>query len=343
MGRTFRRRHDVRAAINARVKRKERERQQHKEHTSVTQVVSDRLEDSLSRARQEVMARGGLITVALGSDIELPKRWQDEPRVFPMNTVGLSYHQIHDAMPSNTRIVILTDRIPNTIFQPIHKEIKRRHINYLVRKTEAAVDDELARWIPKHSAPVVEEELPPPPPPTPPPPPPSFTAPAPLDITDDRETSYGDELLATSAPAAAEQKDDDVAKRQQNERGSISAFILQYANLKDQSSSIAEESRRLFRIAQQKGIKTTVGSLAQQIRMLKRKHGYGSKPESLAPVQVRVEFGILTAVDTAIEALTGLRDAVQKMDANYAGVIAERDKLKARLDLLTEAFKGTAD
>src|SRR5262245_56174856 len=133
MGHTFRRRNkETRAAINARIQRIERHKTHHpqQEHRS----MQNRVDDAMAQARHDLMSRGGLIAVALGRDIELPKRWRDEPRVFPIDTLNLGYSEIHEAIPSNTRIVILTDAIPNAIFHPIQKEIKRRHINYLVRK-----------------------------------------------------------------------------------------------------------------------------------------------------------------------------------------------------------------
>src|SRR5262245_4585276 len=106
MGHTFKRRHDLRARINARVQRIERERKQGGSPVIAGTDRGERLEDAIQRVRSEVMAQGGRITVALGQGVEVPEQWQREPRVHIMNTVGLTYDQLPSAMPSNTRVVI---------------------------------------------------------------------------------------------------------------------------------------------------------------------------------------------------------------------------------------------
>jgi len=337
MGHTYKRRHDLRARINARVKRLERERS--KEGTPVPYAADrpERLNDALQLARAEVMRQGGKITVALGHGIELPEHWHHEPRLHVMNTVGLTYNQLPAAMPSNTRIVILSGNIPGAIYNPIHREIKRRHINYLIRRGLPEVEHELEQWL----KPVVVDELPPPPLPSepepPPPPPPSTLV---DDVTPDATTICVDE------PTTLDTEKDDMAIKT-GERGSVTEFVLAHAHLDDARSSIADEARRLFKIAQQIGVKTTVASLAQSISVQKRKartHARPTRPakKPAAPV-ARQDSSLLKTLDVAIGALADLRDDLIKIDKTHAALAKERDSLKARLDLLATAFKKLAD
>src|SRR5262245_5398439 len=185
-----------------------------------------------------------------------------------MNTVGLTYDQLPSAMPSNTRVVILTGNIPGMIFQPIHKEIRRRHLNYLVRQTPGALDQELKSWLAKRTEPPVAELPPPPETPQPEPaPPPPLNLDSPVNAS-----SVGDELLASSEPQpAAAQPTTDMALKNA-ERGSLRKFVQHYANLRHEGP-IKVEAQRLFAIAREEGLKTTTGSLEQAVRVLKKEQG----------------------------------------------------------------------
>jgi len=361
MGHTFKRRHDLRARINAHVKRLERQR--NKEGTPVSYAANnrpERLADALQLARAEVMKQGGKITVALGQGVELPEHWLSEPRLHIMHTVGLTYDQLQTAMPSNTRIVILTDRIPGAIYNPIHKEIKRRHINYLIRRGLPEVEHELEQWLRP-----IHEELPPPPttptPPEPPPPPPPADTLV-TEIERDEVIRHHETAVAvTSTPLT--DKDDMALKNAA--RGSLMKFVQEHANI-THTGPIGEESQRVFAIAEREHFKTTRGSVEQAIRTLKKKAGialnrasYGRhahRPAPTAPAAKTTKpaatkkrdsaahngHAIIDVFDRVIAALGTLRAEIKSLDKvyrDYAELVEERDALKQRLDTLASAFK----
>ena len=335
MGHTYKRRHDVRARINAAVKKKERE-QRRKEARTVSYQ-----EDALQRARTNLIAQGGLITVALGRNVELPPRWQQEPRVYPLRTAQLDYDTLREAMPSNTRIVILTDHIPGHLVQPIHREIQKRHLNYLVRKSPAAVDDELARWLPTHEAQVVVEEPPPAPPPDEPPPlPPDIEEEIVEALTDALVTEIENGTLVTD-PAPTRQEPMPTSPKAAH--GSITAFVLEHGDFSDPSVTSADEARRLFQLAKNHGVTTTVASLAQIVGLQKKQRAKPTRPPVRRAAETARPVPLLFALDAVMTAIGQLREAAIVMTNAHAAILRERDQLQAKVDRLSDAFKKLAD
>ena len=329
---------------------------------------SAEVEEALQRFRQEIISHGGVIAVALGRHIELSPQWAKEPRVHAIETADLTRDGIHQAVPSNTRVVIMTDGIPAPIFKPIHTEIQKRRLTYIVRHTGAELDAELRRWLPRAEVVV--------PPPDPPPPPPpndydelsarlgqAFEL-APLALTDDRDMSFGDELLATSqadpvtVETAAPERST-MAKRPQ-EKGSLVKFVKAHVKL-SKEMIVSDEGRRLFALANREGLTTTLNSVTQAVYVLRKQKEDGTatkraapEPEDMKPARTGVKpatlagVGAVTlstngslsdAVNVAILALKAIAKQATDMDKAHAALLKERHTLKAKVDALGEAFK----
>lgn len=117
-------------------------------------------------------------------------------------------------------------------------------------------------------------------------------------------------------------------------RGSIKILVAE----QDPTKSIAEESRRLFRLAQERGITTTYGSVAQAVSVYRRKHRLGDRPASIVAKtpQLRALQTLDESIDGLsgmIERLRGIRDFVEKSDR-------ANDELQSKLALMREAVRA---
>src|SRR5262245_25937410 len=104
---------------------------------------------AFAHARTQLEKNGGVATVILGRDQDVPSAWSAHPRVHWTVASEVNRHQLGHALPSNTRLVLFTERIDAPIFRAIRKETDRRHLPYLSRKTAQSVCEELeAHWFP---------------------------------------------------------------------------------------------------------------------------------------------------------------------------------------------------
>lgn len=107
-------------------------------------------------------------------------------------------------------------------------------------------------------------------------------------------------------------------------RGPVAEFVQAEADL---TKGAAEEARRLFVIAQQRGLQTTLGSLSQAIGNAKRKAGATGVPKSIQPASVK-------ALDTLQDSIAGLQlltEYITTVEKENIQLRADRDAIKARL------------
>ncbi len=276
-------------------------------------------EDALSALHK----KGGVVSVVLGHGVEPPHDWTWHPRVHWIASSQIKRADVPTAIPTNTRLMLLTEHINALVFQPIHDERKRRRLPYMIRKTGDAVADELKRIF-KDEKPQVYESL-------------SAKAesngnghsdPAPVETPPGQAEPIADADLTRDAKAAEGKVP----------IGGLKAFMQQHQNLSPTITS-AEEGRRLFRLAQQLGIPTTLGSIQQYLSVAKRKAGIGSRPESLAPKHILDNVAIAGALEDAITRLQTIRGRADTVDEEIATLRKENADLKARIVLMRDAFK----
>jgi hypothetical protein len=269
------------------------------------------LEKAFEDAVKALQTQGGLVTVVLGKGVEAPSDWSYHPRVHWVLSGSINRQMVPGAIPTNTKLMLLTENIDGRVFQPIHDERKRRRLPYMIRKSAEAVADELKHLFPDKYVPAPTDKVFSPMP--------DMKAPSP-------EGSNGNGN-GTDQPSKAE-------------RGSLKKFLEENANL-SASMSTAEEARRLFKMAQIAGLPTTVGSINQGITLMKRKRGLGSRPESATPrPEVSASVAVATALENAIIALQGVLEHVRKLDTTDDDLRKENEDLKTRIGLMKEAFAG---
>lgn len=115
-------------------------------------------------------------------------------------------------------------------------------------------------------------------------------------------------------------KDVEIEPKEENQqRGRIQQLLKDEGV--DFNKSSAEEARRLFQIAKQKGIQTTFASIAQAISTAKRKMGATGVPRSIMSPKVLA----LKILDEAIDNLNSIREYVLKTEEENNSL---RDQLR---------------
>lgn len=225
------------------------------------------------------LSNGGTAIVVLGTETQIPSDFEMDPRIIPFTHNQLSGDEffIQSRIPSQVRVVIVSEVLPPRTYETLRKVLEKRGIPYLYRKGQGSLDACLIEMFPRKST--VEP------------------------VNGNGTKSDGKKVIAP--------------------KGSIRDLVEQ-ADLRKGS---AEEARRLMRIAQEKGIPTTLGSLSQAIANRKRKMGAGEMPKSALKPQQQA----LRVLDEAIESLALIREYVMNTEQ-------ENDDLKAKLRKVEDIF-----
>lgn len=246
------------------------------------------------------LSKGGVVTLVLGTGYELPTEFAFHPQVHVVDASLVN--PTHEGwIPSTTKIVIHTDHIPEKVYQYLQTIVRQRRLVYLPRKANGAILTELRRLLP--------------------------VKPANGNGAGKDAEKPGKETKAEAA-AAAEGKT--IAAR-----GSIIGLVKELADLRKGSS---EEGKRLFHIAQQRGIKTTLGSVKQAVTQAKRKQGRGDIPLSAQPAQ-GAGIQVYAGIQAAIEALTQIQAHAETLEKDKAAILSENADLKARIEIMKGAWK----
>lgn len=137
-------------------------------------------------------------------------------------------------------------------------------------------------------------------------------------------------------PKTAEAKVE-VEKKKIAARGSIKSLIERHVPLllkEDAVMPTSELGRRLFRIAQDEGLETTLGSCEQGARVYKREHRIGERPVGL---QTHEQRG-LTGIDEIIGHMEESLAAMKRMRQAFIDREAEHAKLSAQTAKMREVF-----
>lgn len=263
------------------------------------------LEKAFDDALKALRTSGGLVTVVLGTGVDAPTDWSLHPRVHWVVANELHRHDVPGAIPTNTKLMLITDNISGNVFQQIHDERKRRRMPYMIRKTGEAVAEALKDIFP------TKVDIP---------------------FNPALEAVNGNGHGAAAAPA-------EDGERKPMAKGAVKTFVETNLDLSPEKTN-AEEARRIFRLAQVHGIETTIGSVQQAITNYKRQQRAGSRPESLAPVHVIDSIAIAKALEDAIGVLSSVKARVEAMDAENEKLRKETDDMRTRIGLMRDAFQG---
>jgi hypothetical protein len=113
-------------------------------------------------------------------------------------------------------------------------------------------------------------------------------------------------------------------------RGQTRELVLEHVDFAKVSS---DEARRVLKIAEDRGIKTTMPALLQQIVKLRREKGLTGTVGSVQPKKTR-EMQLLAVLEDGILNLTLLRDAVKELEA-------ENRELRERQDAMAKVLGKT--
>lgn len=130
-------------------------------------------------------------------------------------------------------------------------------------------------------------------------------------------------------------KAQEVVPETKQAKGSVKDFVLKHADL---TKGSAEEGRRVYRMAVADGVTTTLASVTQIISKEKRTTGRGDIPVSAVPQGAGLQ--VYAGITTAIEALTAIRAHAETLEKDKADVLAENAELKARIQLMRDAWAG---
>lgn len=265
-------------------------------------------EMAATEGKQEVdLSKGGMVTVCLGKGFDIPSDFAYDPRVHFIVTAGLSPQALQ--IPSQTKIVIVTDRIGAQVFGSITSVCRRRGFPYLPRKTEDAIVNELKKLLPAKIQTVPDAGL-------------------------DTPRVGGDGSPSSNGHGSQNPPSASIPGTPSGmaPKGSIRDL----AKEADLSKGSAEEGRRLYGIAQVRGIPTTLSSITQAISQLKRKGGRGDLPVSLAPQSALLQLS--QGITEAIEALQRIQTHAEALERGKEDLLSENQELRAKMQLLKEAF-----
>lgn len=216
------------------------------------------------------LTKGGNAVVFCGAT-GFVQEFASNPQVHFIKCNEVAYDELETKIPFNTRIVIMTDGIPNAHHMWISSFVRRKSIPYLIRRSNQAVYDSLKLCFNGDNSKVTPEEA--------------------------KETQI---------------------------KGKLN-FLVEHINF---SESNTENARRLLRIATEKGIRTTIGSLAQLVSN-HRKHQGGTAVVKSARTKLDLSVNML---DDAIKGLTDIRDFL-------IATTEENRLLKQRIEKITKAME----
>lgn len=113
------------------------------------------------------------------------------------------------------------------------------------------------------------------------------------------------------------------------QRGSIKAIIQELDNT---DLIPADSAREIFKVAGQRGIKTTFNSVVQGVRHYRKQHRLGTRPPSVAKPKSSIQT-LINAFDDAIAGLQLAREAAEQISK-------ENDELKAYKAKIEKMLEG---
>jgi hypothetical protein len=258
------------------------------------------------------LADGGVVTVLLSRGTDMPAEYTHHPLVHVIEAADLNPVDVEKCFPSNSKALLTTQNIPKPLYERLTKEIQRRKAVALYRPTTGALEQELNRIV--HTSRLVSSS----------------------GKTVATMATVGDVAAAkTNGDATVDSKSGKNAPK-----GAIGALVAEHDNL---AESISEAGRRLFRVAQSKGIHTTLGSVTQGVSKYRRLRQSGSRPASAVPKAVNQRLGGLRLLEdtierlaTAAEGLNALREWIEKQETERHEMEKQLGKAKALAQLVQE-------
>lgn len=221
-------------------------------------------------ATMNLTKEGGMAVVMVGHN-----GWIDEysshPQIKFIDSKKVQTGEMEAVVPTNTKVVIITEGMPQYPYQWIMAFARRKSIPFLLRKTNPAIKATLDDFFPRDTKGVTQGEA-----------------------------------------------------KESFVKGKLNDLVPHI----DFSKSNADNGRDLLRIANEKGIKTTLGSLTQLVANKRR--ASGQTPERPKSARPKLDL-FVDMFDKAIEDMKSMRDFVIE-------TTEENRILKDKLDKVTKAL-----
>lgn len=248
------------------------------------------------------LSTGGLCCLILGPGDDVQTDYAMHPQVKLIEGARLSA-RADLGLPQTVKVVVFgpTKLADRSVFTGIHEVLKRRKLQYRLTDNDEHLKQVLDEIIPKKKA-----------------------------------------VAAIKLAAAAAPDAPSVAEQEKRARGAVKEFVeteLPKLLQEDAQMPVAEAARRLFTIAQDKGLQTTFGSLQEAVRKHKREHSVGDRPQSAMPPEQKFNLELAAAIG----ATEGLLAILKRIETDYQGVCKERDKLRAQNARFKEVFTTFKD
>lgn len=287
---------------------------------------------------RDELAKGGVVTVMLGSGFDLPADFGYHPAVHGVVANNCDPGNIAKEIPTNTKVLILTEQINRQVYEATKTLSAKRRLLYLIRKTPAALAEALKDIVPKR--PVLGST------------PPTVMGAALSSVTTEPKAEAKEPTKGNGAPPVEEEalvrRDSRTTgtgvEPRTTSKGTLAQMapkgaIASLAKEADLEKSVAEEGRRLFRLAQTRGIQTTIGSITQAISNRKRTERRTATPQSIVPENLRV----LNLFDETIGGLKVMADNLAKVRDYVETSEGRMNDMEAKFELLAQTFKDLTD
>lgn len=277
------------------------------------------------------LTNGGIITVLIGEGGDIPTEFNFNPLVKGLTHGSLRTGHIADQIPSNTKLLIFGpgQKLPKPHFHAVHAVLKARRLPYRLCDNPTALHGVLSQVLQsKVAIPVstLADEGPRPRP----------AAPAPRVETPVGKGQIADALTTAQVEESAERK------RVQAGHGTVQALMNELMPALQKEFPMeghAAIAKRIFPIAQERAMPSSVAALAQAVMKWRRDNRTGTIPDSVKPQEQRTTEGI----DEAVELAKGVVEFLVKIRDGYAAKVAEVEKLRAKLGKAAEVFNAFRD
>lgn len=104
----------------------------------------------MSFSEEISLANGGLAVVILAGDVQIPSDYDLNPQVLPftMNQISGDETFINQKIPSQTRVVLVSDHINKYVYDGLRNVLARRNVPCLLRKGQDSIANALSELFP---------------------------------------------------------------------------------------------------------------------------------------------------------------------------------------------------
>ena len=236
----------------------------------------------------------------LGKGVDCPVDYLHHPCVRVLETAKFDTQDVEKCFISNNKAFLTTQGLPKRFYDRLMTEVRRRKTITMYRPTTGSLENELRKIVATSRM-----------------------------VTEHVASSNGNGHAPGTATVGEAAKITEVAKKTIAPKNAVANLASQC----DPTKSTAEEARRLFKLAQEQGIQTTLGSVTQSIAKFKRKRGMTDRPGSAVAPEINKRLSALKVLDDSIAGLALVREYVESVES-------DNQKLQATIEKYRKMFES---